>query len=337
MKDILVVEEVKKHFRVGHRVLTFGQTFLVKAVDGVSVDLKEGETLGLVGESGCGKTTFGFCITGIEKVTSGRIIFGDTDVTRKRTLDLRKNIQMVFQDPKASFNPRLTILESVRTPLELYEQLSREEMDKLTIETLALTGVREENAYRYPHELSGGQLQRAAVARAIITRPKLIVLDEPTSALDVSVRAQILNLLRDLQRRFNLTYVFITHDISVIKYISERVGVMYLGKIVELADKAEIFKNPLHPYTISLFSSVALPEPTLRGRKKMIIGGEPPSPIHIPAGCRFRERCPFADSKCAHEEPSLTRLSGDHYAACYKVEEVRKSVDLDEFFPWLNA
>jgi len=329
--EMVRTENLVKYFPVGKKLFFFGEIRYIRAVDGVSISIRRGETLGLVGESGCGKTTLGFCILGIEKPTSGKIYFKGVDVTDHRSREIKKHMQIVFQDPKASFDPRIKIIESVGVPLEVHKIARGREKDERVLETLELVGLSEEHAYKYPHELSGGQLQRAAVARAIITNPEFIVLDEPTSALDVSVRSQILNLLADLQNKFNMTYLLITHDISVVRYLSNRVAVMYLGKIIETSSADDMFKNPRHPYTLSLLSAVPVPNPRLRGRKRIILLGEPPNPINVPSGCRFHPRCPFATDICKKEEPELVTIEGDHQVACHRVDYVEKVSEFEGF------
>ncbi len=317
MEPILKTINLRKYFPVR------GSLFKkVKAVDGVSFELKRGETFGVVGETGSGKSTLGRVVLKLLEPTSGKVFFEDKDITKvkgKELKDFRKNAQMVFQDPHTSLNPRLTIAETLMEPLREYRQLLMEDSEKFLIEQLEMVGLGKQHLYRYPHELSGGQKQRVAILRAIILKPKFIVLDEPTSALDVSVQAQILNMLRDIQKALNATYMFISHDLSVVKYMSNRIAVMYLGKFVEIGDSEEIFEKPLHPYTQALFSAIPIPDPkATRARKRLKISGEPPSPINIPPGCRFHPRCPFfMKGLCDVEEPKLVEVEKGHYVACW--------------------
>jgi peptide/nickel transport system ATP-binding protein len=312
---LLKVVNLKKYFKVRGSL-----TKKVKAVDGVSFNVQVGETLGVVGESGCGKTTLVKTVLRLLDPTSGKIIFEGRDVTRARGSKLRKYwryAQMVFQDPHTSLNPRMTVASTLLEPVRQYK-IKVDDEESFLASQMELVGLSRELLYRYPHELSGGQKQRVAILRAIITRPKFIVLDEPTSSLDVSVQAQILELLRDLQRRFNLTYMFISHDISVVKYMSNRMAVMYLGKIVEIGPSDTLFEKPVHPYTQFLLSSVPIPDPQIaRTRKKIIIPGEPPSPINPPPGCRFHPRCPYATEECKKLEPPATEIERDHYVYCW--------------------
>ncbi len=292
----------------------------VKAVDNVSLKVFKGETLGIVGESGCGKTTLGKTILLLNKPTSGKILFEGLDIIKlkgKKLLEFRRNAQMVFQDPHTSLNPRMTIAETLLEPLREHK-VQLNDYEEYLIKEMESVGLGSEHLYRYPHELSGGQKQRVAILRAIILRPKLIVLDEPTSALDVSVQAQILELLKDLQRNHNLTYIFISHDISVVKYMSNRIAVMYLGKIVEIGNSQKLYEKPLHPYSVMLLSSIPIPDPLVsRSRKKVIPQGEPPSPINPPPGCRFHPRCPYSMDICKAKEPPLTEVEPGYYVACW--------------------
>lgn len=306
---------VKKYFRVR------GSLFrTLKAVDGVSLEIRANETLGLVGESGCGKSTLGRLVARLLEPTSGRIIFDGRDVTKLRGRALKefgRRVQIVFQDPNTSLNPRMTIFEALVEPL--YEHgMAPDDPESFVAEQLRAVGLSKEHMYRYPHELSGGQKQRVAILRALLLKPSLIVLDEPTSSLDISVQAQILNMLKDLQRERGVSYLFISHDIGVVKYMSHRIAVMYLGKIVEVGLSDPLFENPLHPYTRYLLSSVPVPNPKLaRSRKRMAIQGEPPSPIDVPPGCRFHPRCPYATDRCKKEEPPLVEFEDGHSVACW--------------------
>jgi len=314
--DVLVrVEGLKKYFPVRG---SFRKK--VRAVDGITFDIYRGETFGVVGESGSGKTTLGKLVLRLYEPTAGRILFEGRDITKLKGRNLkefRRNAQMVFQDPHTSLNPRMTIAEILSEPL-LYHGVDVGDLEKFLVEQLELVGLGAEHLYRYPHELSGGQKQRVAILRAILLKPKFVVLDEPTSALDVSVQAQILELLKDLQRKFGLTYMFISHDIAVVKYMSNRIAVMYLGKTVEIGSSDEVFEKPLHPYTKALLSAVPIPDPKYtRGRTRITIQGEPPSPINPPPGCRFHPRCPFAMDVCRREEPPMIEAEPSHFVACW--------------------
>jgi len=311
---LLKVEDLKTYFRVRGSF-----TKKVRAVDGVSFEIPKGITLGVVGESGCGKSTLGRTVLKLIEPTSGRIFFDGKDVTKIRGKNLReywRNAQMVFQDPHTSLNPRMTIASILLEPIRSYKLPVNDE-ERFLVEQLEMVGLGKEHLYRYPHELSGGQKQRVAILRAIIVKPKFVVLDEPTSALDVSVQAQILELLKDLQKIYGLTYMFISHDIAIVKYMSNMIAVMYLGKIVELGDADTVFFNPLHPYTKYLLSAVPIPDPRMvRDRKKVLVQGEPPSPINPPPGCRFHPRCPFAMDICRKEEPPKIEVEKSHMVAC---------------------
>ncbi len=308
MSSLVRVENLKKHFKVGRK--------LVKAVDGVSFEVMESETLGLIGESGCGKTTLGRTLVRLTEPTGGKIFFKDKEISslsQKKFRPLRKKIQIVFQDPYSSLNPRMTIREILSRPLKVFENLSGSEIEDKVTEAMTSVGLRPEHLNRYPHEFSGGQRQRIAIARALILKPEFVVLDEPTSALDVSVQAQILNLLKELKKSFNMTYLFISHDLSVIRYMSDRIAVMYLGKIVEMATSDELFENPLHPYTKLLMKSIPNPDPD----KKNLIGLEVPDMIVANKGCRYHPRCPLKMRKCEEEEPELVKVNDNHLVACH--------------------
>ena len=314
---LLEVKNLKKLFTVT-RGLAREKVF-VRAVDGVDFTIARGETLGLVGESGCGKTTVGRLIIRLIEPTEGEILFGGENLARldKHKLQtLRRYFQIIFQDPFASLNPRMTVSEIVGRPMEIHGLTRRSERDEKVGELLAAVGLRREQLSRYPHEFSGGQRQRIGIARALATQPQLVVADEPTSALDVSVQAQILNLMKDLQRRFGLTYLFISHNISVIRHISERVAVMYLGKIVELSEKRALFAKPAHPYTQALLAAVPSLDPRHK-RGEVILEGDVPSPVNPPSGCRFHTRCRHAMPRCRAEEPVFQQLEDGRWVACH--------------------
>jgi oligopeptide/dipeptide ABC transporter ATP-binding protein len=320
-KDLIVVKNLVKYFPVRggliQRVVAW-----VKAVDDVTFDVKEGETLGLVGESGCGKTTVGRTMLYLTDPTGGSVQFGDIDIFSLKGNELknmRRNMQIIFQDPYSSLDPRMTIGESVGEGLKIHGVGSASERHELVIETLKKVGLEDYHSKRYPHEFSGGQRQRIGIARALALRPQFIVADEPVSALDVSIQSQVLNILKDLQREFNLTYLFIAHNMSVVEHISDRVAVMYLGKIVELAPREELFSNPLHPYTQALMSAIPIPDPRIR-RQRILLPGDVPSPLNPPPGCRFHPRCPVVMDHCSHQEPRLLEVTRNHFTACWRVE-----------------
>jgi oligopeptide/dipeptide ABC transporter ATP-binding protein len=323
---LLDVHNLVKYYPVRSGVLQ-RVTAQVKAVDGVSFQVRAGETLGMVGESGCGKTTVGRTILRLIPPTSGTVTFEGRDVlgaNRSQLKQLRRHMQIIFQDPVSSLDPRIPVGESVAEGLRAFGMHNAHERNDVVMDTLQRVGLEPYHARRYPHEFSGGQRQRIGIARAIALRPELIVCDEPVSALDVSIQAQVLNLLMDLQRDFHLTYLFIAHNMSVIKHISQRVAVMYLGKLVELADKDTLFAEPLHPYTQALMSAIPVPDPKLK-QQRIILPGDVPSPLNPPAGCRFHTRCPVAIERCSTDEPPLEELKRGHYAACWVAREQVRS------------
>ena len=320
-QPLLRVEQAVKHFPIRPGVS-------VKAVDGVSFEIYPGETVGLVGESGCGKSTLGRLITRLLPITSGSIFFDGVDLTKLRAEKLRqyrRQLQMIFQDPYSSLDPRMTVGDIIAEPLVNFGLLDGRSKDKRVQELLRTVGLNPYFNNRYPHEFSGGQRQRIGIARALALQPKLIVADEPISALDVSIQAQIINLMEDLQQQFQLTYLFIAHDLSVVRHISNRVIVMYLGKIVEVADSVEIYRNPRHPYTKALLSAIPIPDPEIQSKRRIVaLKGEIPSPVNPPSGCRFHPRCPIArtPNPCAEVEPPLEDKARDHLAACHFSEKV---------------
>ena len=318
---LLEVSGLVKHFTVGGGLFG-GPAGLVRAIDGVDFTIRKGETLGLVGESGCGKTTTGRCILQLERATRGKILFKGQDLTTLPEAELRavrRHIQVIFQDPYSSLNPRMSIGDILAEPLKVHGLVKdKAKREQRVRELLTQVGLLPQHARRFPHQLSGGQRQRVGVARALAMEPSLIICDEPVSALDVSIQAQIINLLEDLQSRLGLTYLFIAHDLSVVRHISDRVAVMYLGKIVELADRKALYEDPLHPYTRALLSAVPIPDPRLEARReRVVLRGEVPSPLNPPSGCVFHPRCPIGIDRCRHEVPSLRDLTPGHGAACH--------------------
>jgi oligopeptide/dipeptide ABC transporter ATP-binding protein len=313
---LIEVRNLVKHFPIEN------SDDVVKAVDGVSFDIFSGETLGLVGESGCGKSTVGKCLLRLYEPSSGEVLFEGQNLVglpNKQMQLLRREMQIIFQDPYASLNPRLSILSTVSEPLKIHGIGSKTEQRQRTGELLSKVGLDPNYMNRYPHEFSGGQRQRIGIARALALNPKLIICDEPVSALDVSVQAQVVNLLQDLQAEFGLTYLFISHGLAVVEHISQRVAVMYLGKIVEIAEGRELYDNPLHPYTKALLSAIPVPNPKQK-RERIVLKGDVPTPINPPSGCRFRTRCPWAIERCAEVVPELREIKEGHFAACIRVE-----------------
>jgi oligopeptide transport system ATP-binding protein len=319
---LLRVDNLVKHFPIMRGIFQ-RQVGAVRAVDGVSFEVKRGETLGLVGESGCGKSTTGRAVLQLYRPTSGNVYFDGADLTRVKGEELRamrRRMQMIFQDPYASLNPRMTVGEIIREPLIVHRVATESEADDRVKQLLELVKMNPSFSTRYPHEFSGGQRQRIGIARALALQPSFIVCDEPISALDVSIQAQVVNLLEELQKEFNLTYLFIAHDLSMVRHISDRVAVMYLGVVVELTSRDELYNNPLHPYAQALLSAVPVPDPAVEStRKRTILEGDVPSPVNPPSGCRFRTRCPIAEAKCAESRPEFREVKPGHFVACHLV------------------
>ena len=324
-EDVLLqVNNLKMYFPVSSRGIIPRHVADVKAVDDISFFVRRGETLGVVGESGCGKTTLGRSIMQVYKITNGEIVFEGVDLAKlspRRMRAMRRRLQMIFQDPYSSLNPRMTAGSIIGEPIRIHNMAQgRGEYVDQVEELLRVVGLNPYMRDRYPHEFSGGQRQRIGIARALAVRPSLIICDEPVSALDVSIQAQVINLLEDLQEEFELTYIFIAHDLSVVRHISDRVAVMYLGKIVEVATREELYENPLHPYTKALLSAVPIPDPIVeRQRERIVLTGDVPSPIRPPSGCRFHTRCPIAIDVCSEEDPEYRNVGGDHWVACHRV------------------
>lgn len=319
-EPLISVRNLKKYFHVG-------KDAVLKAVDGISFDIYPGETFGLVGESGCGKSTAGRTIIRLYDPTEGEVIFNGKniyDLSRSQMNQVRSNFQMIFQDPYASLNPRMTVEDIIAEPFLIHRTYkSKKEMRQRVIELLELVGLNEEHAMRFPHEFSGGQRQRIGIARALALNPKFIVCDEPISALDVSIQAQVVNLLKELQEKMGLTYMFIAHDLSMVRYISDRVGVMYLGHMMELAASEELYENPLHPYTKALLSAIPIPDPEKqRNRHRVILQGDVPSPINPKEGCRFVDRCSYAVELCRQKTPEFREVEKEHFAACHRIGEI---------------
>jgi oligopeptide transport system ATP-binding protein len=323
-RDLLEVRDLYKYFPINAGVFS-RHVGDVRAVDGVDFTIKKGETLGLVGESGSGKTTAGRVVLRLLEATKGQVFFDGRDIGalgREDVRKLRKEMQIIFQDPYASLNPRMTVGDIISEPLKIHGLATGKDAEARVQELLRLVGLQPYHANRYPHEFSGGQRQRVGIARSLAVSPKFIVADEPVSALDVSIQAQVINLLQDLQQQFGLTYLFIAHDLSVVRHISTRVAVMYVGKIVEIANRDDLYANPLHPYTQALLSAIPIPDPRVESRRKRIIlSGDIPSPVNPPPGCRFHTRCPVAFDRCKVEVPPLNTYATGHVAACHWVEE----------------
>jgi oligopeptide transport system ATP-binding protein len=319
---LLRVDHLTKYFPIRRGIVLQREVGRVHAVDDVSLEVRSGETIGLVGESGCGKSTLGKCIIRLHPLTGGSVTFAGTDISRlsRRALrPIRGDMQMVFQDPYASLNPRKRVGTIIADPLRIHGKYTSKQLKDRVAELLQLVGLSPEHVNRYPHEFSGGQRQRIGVARALALHPKLIIADEPVSALDVSIRAQVINLLDDLQDSLGLTYIFIAHDLGVVRHVSDRIAVMYLGKIIEVSPAEELYKRPVHPYTEALLSAVPIPDPKVaEGRSQVVLEGDVPSPIEPPSGCRFHPRCRYATEICKLEEPALSAYgSADHQAACH--------------------
>jgi len=317
---LLEVKNLKKYFPV-RKSFTFGKTQYVQAVDDVSFFVRKGETLGLVGESGCGKSTTGRTIIRLYEPTEGEIIFNGAEIglmSQKQLHPFRKKMQMIFQDPYASLNSRMTVGDIIGEALDIHDLATGKERLEIIHELLARVGLNPDHAIRYPHEFSGGQRQRIGIARALAVKPEFIICDEPISALDVSIQAQVVNMLEDLQAEMGLTYLFIAHDLSMVRHISDRVGVMYLGKLVEIANSEELYEKPAHPYTQALLSAIPIPDPDIsKARQRILLEGDVPSPIDPPSGCRFRTRCKYAMPKCAEMEPIMKDVGAGHMAACH--------------------
>jgi oligopeptide/dipeptide ABC transporter ATP-binding protein len=317
---LLKVTNLKKHFRIGGGLIVNRAGRVLKAVDGVTFDIRRGETFGLVGESGCGKTTLGQTIVRLYEPTSGNIVFDGIDISAlsdEKLRPLRRGMQMIFQDPASSLDPRMTVGGIIGEPLDVFRVGSRDEQKKKVEELLKVVGLNDYFVNRYPHEFSGGQRQRIGIARALALNPKLIVCDEAVSALDVSIQAQVLNLLSDLQKEFGLTYLFVAHKLAVVAHISDRIGVMYLGKMVELGTTSDIYDHPMHPYTKALLSAIPVPQVGQRRRERVILTGDVPSPMNPPSGCPFHPRCPIAADRCSKDVPVFEQKASGHWAACH--------------------
>lgn len=323
-ESLIRIENLSKEFEIGKGFMSRGKK--LRAVDQVSFTIRKGETLGLVGESGCGKSTLGRCILRLIEPTCGKVFYQDEnllDLKKEAMRKMRRRLQIIFQDPYASLNPRMTVMEIIKAPLDVFGVGTEKERVDKVLETAKVVGIREEYMRRYPHEFSGGQRQRIVIARALVSEPEFVVCDEPVSALDVSIRSQVLNLIHDIQKAYNLSYLFISHDLSVVKHISDRVAVMYLGSIVELADKAELFANPRHPYTQALMSAIPVPEVDVE-KREIYLEGDVPSPVDPPQGCRFHTRCRYACEACRQKAPELADIGDGHYTACILQGEIPK-------------
>jgi oligopeptide transport system ATP-binding protein len=324
---LLTVQDLKVYFPIMQGIILQRRSGWVKAVDGLNFTIQRGETLGLVGESGCGKSTTGRAILQMERPTAGKVYFEETDLTAltgEALRQMRRRMQMIFQDPYASLNPRMTVGNIIAEPIEVFELASGNAKRDRVQHLLEVVGLNPEFVHRYPHEFSGGQRQRIVIARALAVNPDFIVCDEPIAALDVSIQAQVVNLMQSLQQEFGLTYLFIAHDLSVVRHISDRIAVMYLGKIVELADRVALYEKPLHPYTQALLSAVPIPDPEVEAkRERIVLQGDVPSPTNPPAGCRFHTRCPIAIEECRHDpEPEFRDMGDRHFVACHLAEQV---------------
>ncbi|XOK60680.1 ABC transporter ATP-binding protein [Paenibacillus elgii] len=320
-RPLLQVLNLKKHYPI-HGGLFRRQVGSIQAVNDFSLTMRRGETVGLVGESGCGKSTTGRAIMRLIEPTAGTILFEGEDITRlkgERLRQIRKDMQMVFQDPFSSLNPKMMVGHLVSEPIRNYESRSGKELEERVAELLVKVGLAEDSYYKYPHEFSGGQRQRISIARTLALKPKLVVADEPVSALDVSIQSQVLNLLQDIQADFGLSYLFIAHDLSVVKHISDRIGVMYLGRLVEITDKKSLYQQPLHPYTQALLSAVPIPDPNAK-RERIVLQGDVPSPANPPAGCAFHPRCRHAVAACREQQPTLKQVAPQHEVACHLYE-----------------
>jgi oligopeptide/dipeptide ABC transporter, ATP-binding protein, C-terminal domain len=327
--NLISIQDLKVHFKLGGGL--FRETKFVKAVDGVSLDIQKGETLGLVGESGCGKSTLGKAILRLTEPTGGKVLYNGKDLahlSQSAMRDQRRHLQMIFQDPYASLNPRMTVGQIIGEPIRTFNLGNGRSIDEKVQELMETVGLSRRFVKRYPHEFSGGQRQRIGIARALAVDPEFIVADEPISALDVSIQAQIMNLMERLQAEKNLTYLFISHDLRAIRHVSDRVAVMYLGRIVELGDAREVYRDPLMPYTRALISAVPVPDPKIEAkRERIILKGDVPSPINPPSGCPFHTRCPFAVSECSQNVPKLTEIKPKHYAACIRISPEHPDIE----------
>ena len=316
MEVLLETKNLKKHFPVKRKLFEKGPVKTVKAVDGVSLKIYKGEALGLIGEPGCGKSTLSRVILKLIPATEGEVLFHGEPVTGKNLMKFRQQVQMVFQDPYSSLDPRMSVRRIIEEPLRVHTKLSAREKLEIVKPVLQQIGLPEEALDKFPHEFSGGQRQRIGIARALVTKPELLICDEPVSALDVSIQSSILNLFKKMQREMGLSYLFITHDMSVVKHVSDRIAVMYLGRIVELAETKELFSNTLHPYSKALMNAIPIPDPTLPV-KKAALTGEPPSPINMPSGCAFHTRCPYATEECRTKVPEFRDMGNGHFVACH--------------------